>query len=141
MLSGQLDLDPAGPLLAQPAAARTIVLTAAAAPAGQRARLARAADLIVAGEDSVPSSAAAIAALASRGYRRILAEGGPHLLGQLAVAGLLDELCVDQPAAGRRPGRPHHRTARRAPARPGWGWPTCWPTTATCSAATWSQRG
>ena len=38
--------------------------------------------------------AAAIAALADRGHRRILAEGGPRLLGQLAAAGLLDELCL-----------------------------------------------
>jgi riboflavin biosynthesis pyrimidine reductase len=36
----------------------------------------------------------AIRALAGLGYRRVLAEGGPRLLGQLAAAGLLDELCV-----------------------------------------------
>ena len=136
VLSGQLDLDPASPLLAQPAAARTIVLTVAAAPASQRARLARAADLIVAGDDSVQLDLA-IGALASRGYRRILAEGGPHLLGQLAVAGLLDELCVSispllaAGPAGRiiQASQPPHRPAQHRPAqhRPGPGsrWRTC----------------
>jgi len=51
------------------------------------------ADVIIAGEQGV-SAAAAVSALAGRGYREILAEGGPHLLGQLSAAGLLDELCV-----------------------------------------------
>jgi riboflavin biosynthesis pyrimidine reductase len=94
VLSGRLDLDPAGPLLAEaPDGARTIVITAESAPAARRAEVARHADIIVGGEHEV-SAAAAVSALASRGYREILAEGGPHLLGQLAAAGLIDELCV-----------------------------------------------
>jgi riboflavin biosynthesis pyrimidine reductase len=94
VLSGRLDLDPAGPLLAAaPAGARTIVITAESAPADRRAEVARHADVIIGGEHEV-SAAAAVSALASRGYREILAEGGPHLLGQLAAAGLIDELCV-----------------------------------------------
>ncbi|MGD0924719.1 MAG: pyrimidine reductase family protein [Streptosporangiaceae bacterium] len=94
VLSGRLDLDPAGPLVAgAPAWARTIVITAESAPADRRAELARHADVIIAGEQGV-SAAAAVSALAGRGYREILAEGGPHLLGQLSAAGLLDELCV-----------------------------------------------
>ncbi len=94
VLSGRLDLDPAGPLLAEaPAWARTIVITAESAPADRRAELARHADVIIAGEQGV-SAAAAVSALAGQGYREILAEGGPHLLGQLSAAGLLDELCV-----------------------------------------------
>ena len=36
----------------------------------------------------------ALHALAGLGYRRILAEGGPQLLGELAAAELLDELCL-----------------------------------------------
>ena len=47
----------------------------------------------MAGQDSVDLKAA-IAALAERGHRRMLAEGGPHLLAQIAEAGLLDELCL-----------------------------------------------
>jgi riboflavin biosynthesis pyrimidine reductase len=94
VLSRALDLDTDGPLLAGPAdAARTIVLTTQAAPAERRAAAARHADVIVAGKDVI-APAAAIDALAERGYRRILLEGGPALLGQIADAGLLDELCL-----------------------------------------------
>ena len=35
-----------------------------------------------------------MAALSDLGYRHVLAEGGPSLLGQLAQAGRLDELCL-----------------------------------------------
>ncbi len=37
---------------------------------------------------------AAVAELGRLGYSRILCEGGPTLLGQLAAAGLVDELCL-----------------------------------------------
>ena len=33
-------------------------------------------------------------ALAERGHRRLLAEGGPRLLAQLIEASLVDELCL-----------------------------------------------
>ncbi len=94
VLSGRLDLDPAGPLLAgAPAGARTIVITTESAPAARRADVARHADVIIGGEHEV-TAAAAVSALAGLGYREVLAEGGPRLLGQLAAAGLIDELCV-----------------------------------------------
>jgi riboflavin biosynthesis pyrimidine reductase len=48
---------------------------------------------VVCGIDRV-NFVAAIAALASHGYRRIHCEGGPMLLGQLAAAGLLNECCL-----------------------------------------------
>lgn len=86
-------LDPDGPLLAEPAGARTIVLTTAAAPAGWRAAVAARADVIVAGRDRV-TPVAAVEALAGHGYLRILTEGGPSLLSQIAAAGLLHELCL-----------------------------------------------
>ena len=62
--------------------------------------------MIVAGEESVDFKAA-VAALAERGHRRLLAEGGPHLLGELLAAGLLDELCLTTGPllAGPGPGR------------------------------------
>jgi riboflavin biosynthesis pyrimidine reductase len=107
VVTRSLDLDPGSPLLnTAPADARTIVLTTERAPAGRRADMARHADVAVTGQDSV-SPAAAIAALAERGHRRILVEGGPHLLGQIAAAGLLDELCltVSPLLAGGRAGR------------------------------------
>ncbi len=89
-----LDLDAASPLLTDaPPHARTIVITTEAAPAGRRAAVARTAEVIVAGEASVDLKAA-VDSLAERGHQRILTEGGPHLLAQLAGAGLLDELCL-----------------------------------------------
>jgi riboflavin biosynthesis pyrimidine reductase len=95
VVSRALDLDLDGPLLAgvQPGWARTIVLTTEAAPPDRRAAAARHADVIVAGEDLV-TAAGAIRALASRGFTRILAEGGPTLLGLIAAGRLLDELCL-----------------------------------------------
>jgi len=94
VVSARLDLDPAAPLLAgAPPHARTIVITTAEAPARRRAELARHADIIVAGDKTVDLKAA-VSALADRGYRHVLAEGGPHLLAQLVEAGLMDELCL-----------------------------------------------
>jgi riboflavin biosynthesis pyrimidine reductase len=94
VVSRRLDLDPDSPLItAAPAHARTIVITAAQAPADRRAELARHADVIVAGDETVDLTAA-VSALTKRGHRRMLAEGGPRLLAQLAEAGLLDELCL-----------------------------------------------
>ena len=94
MLTRRLDFDPDSPLIATaPPDARTIVITVAQAPADRRAELARHADVIVAGDQTVDLQAA-VDALAERGYRRLLAEGGPHLLAQLLETGLLDELCL-----------------------------------------------
>ena len=94
VVTARLDLDPDSPLVtAAPPDARTIVVTTARAPADRRAGLARHADVIVAGDETVDLKAA-VAALAGRGYRRLLTEGGPHLLAQLAGAGLMDELCL-----------------------------------------------
>ena len=47
----------------------------------------------MAGEKTVDLKTA-VCALAERGHRRMLAEGGPHLLAQLLEARLLDELCL-----------------------------------------------
>jgi riboflavin biosynthesis pyrimidine reductase len=94
VLSASLDLDPDAPLLAQaPPDARTIVLTSQAAPASRRAAVGRHADVIVAGADRV-SASQAIGALGRLGHARILTEGGPSLLAQIAATGELDELCL-----------------------------------------------
>jgi len=93
VVTGKLDLNEDAPLLAGTAQARTIVLTTEAAPAARRAAVARHADVVVAGRDAV-SPAAAVGALAARGYHRVLVEGGPGLLGQITAVGLLDEVCV-----------------------------------------------
>jgi riboflavin biosynthesis pyrimidine reductase len=94
VVTRQLDLDLASPLLAaSPAHARTIVITTEAAPAGRRAAAAATADVIIAGQESVDVRAA-VDALAGRGYRRILTEGGPRLLSHFIDADVLDELCL-----------------------------------------------
>lgn len=94
VITARLDLDPASRLIASaPPSARTIVITTAQAPADRRATLDGLAEVIVAGQETVDVKAA-LAALAERGHRRILAEGGPRLLAQIAAAGLLDELCL-----------------------------------------------
>jgi len=73
--------------------ARPVVVTVATAPAKARARAAEVADVVVAGERDV-DLARALDALGARGWRAVLCEGGPTLNGQLAAAGLLDELCL-----------------------------------------------
>jgi riboflavin biosynthesis pyrimidine reductase len=95
VVSTALELDLTSPLLARsPGHARTIVLTTEAAPAARRAEAARTAEVIVTGTGPVVTAAAAVGALAARGLRRVLAEGGPHLLGQITAEALLDELCL-----------------------------------------------
>jgi riboflavin biosynthesis pyrimidine reductase len=94
VVTARLDLDPSSPLIdSAPASARTIVITTAQAPADRRAALEERAEVIVAGQETVDLKAA-VSALAERGHRRMLTEGGPHLLAQIAAAGLLDELCL-----------------------------------------------
>jgi riboflavin biosynthesis pyrimidine reductase len=51
------------------------------------------AEVIRCGADRVDLTAARDA-LTARGLTQVLSEGGPHLLGQLAGADLLDELCL-----------------------------------------------
>jgi riboflavin biosynthesis pyrimidine reductase len=99
VLSRSLDLDLGSRLFGDPAdarsarTARTIVITTQRARERQRRAAARVADVIVAGAADV-SMTAAIAALAARGHRNILVEGGPNVLGQLAAESQLDELCL-----------------------------------------------
>jgi len=92
IVSGRLDLDLTTPLFTA-AEHRTIVLTCATAPAGQRAAAAELADLVICGEERVDVGLA-IAALHERGFRCLLTEGGPTLLRALVAAALLDEICL-----------------------------------------------
>jgi riboflavin biosynthesis pyrimidine reductase len=92
VITRRLDLDLTGPLFG-PGAARTIVLTTGLAPEQRLAAAGRVADVIVTGQDNV-TAAAAVDALAGRGHRKILVEGGPTWLGQLNAERLLDELCL-----------------------------------------------
>jgi riboflavin biosynthesis pyrimidine reductase len=85
-------LDWGAPFFTHPKA-KPIVITVASAPADNRERAAKVADVIVAGDVDVDLRQA-IVALGQRGATKVLAEGGPTLNGQLATAGLIDELCL-----------------------------------------------
>ncbi len=104
LVTRTLGLNLTSPLFADaPPDARTIVITCAASDDDLRAATAKAADVIVAGEEAV-DLAAALRALEQRGLTRVLCEGGPHLLGDLTAAGLLDELCLSLSPALAGPG-------------------------------------
>jgi riboflavin biosynthesis pyrimidine reductase len=70
-----------------------IVLTVSSAPKAALARAEDVAEVILAGAEDVDLTRA-VDELGRRGAKQVLAEGGPTLNGQLAHAGLLDELCV-----------------------------------------------
>jgi riboflavin biosynthesis pyrimidine reductase len=94
VVSRSLRLDPTSALFtdAQPDA-RTIVLTCEAGDADVRSALDNVTDVILCGDDDV-DLAVARRALEDRGLTRILSEGGPTLFGDLANAGVVDELCL-----------------------------------------------
>ncbi|RLP95313.1 pyrimidine reductase family protein [Micromonospora sp. BL4] len=103
VVSGSLDLDPAQAAFAD-APVRPVVLTHAGVdpPPG----LADVADVLRCGTDRV-DLAAGLDELHRRGLTQLLCEGGPHLLGALTAADLVDELCltVAPLLAGPGPGR------------------------------------
>ncbi|MFL6183072.1 MAG: dihydrofolate reductase family protein [Actinomycetes bacterium] len=82
------NLDPDADYLG--GSSRAIVITCASGRDNLGAVSDRA-DLIVAGNDAVDLRAA-FGELHDRGHRRLLSEGGPHLLGSLLDAGLIDEM-------------------------------------------------
>jgi riboflavin biosynthesis pyrimidine reductase len=92
VVTRSLDLSDCRPLLSA-LPAQTIVITTAEAAARPTAAWASDVRIVVAGETRVDIGQA-VAALVSLGFREILTEGGPHLLGQLIRAGLLEELCL-----------------------------------------------
>ncbi len=85
-------LDWASPLFSD-AEQRPIVVTVASAAQDDRARAAAVADVVLAGDHDVDMDRA-LAVLGERGADNVLMEGGPSLIGQLAKADLVDELCV-----------------------------------------------
>lgn len=92
VVSGRLALDPASELF-QGGGERTIVVTHARSDSGARDRIAEVADVVVAGDEQV-DLAFALDELTGRGLTRVLCEGGPSLLADLAATGRLDELCL-----------------------------------------------
>jgi len=73
--------------------ARPLVLTSSSADADARARAAEVADVVVAGDERVDLGLA-LRELGRMGHSVVLTEGGPTLHAELALAGLLDELCL-----------------------------------------------
>jgi riboflavin biosynthesis pyrimidine reductase len=94
VVSRSLAFDWTAPVFTDaPEDARTHLITCAAADPARRARAEDVATVIVAGDDRV-EPAAALRALAERGHRVVLCEGGPTWLGELVAADRLDELCL-----------------------------------------------
>jgi riboflavin biosynthesis pyrimidine reductase len=90
VVTATLDLDLGTPLFTE-ATVRPLVLTTQRVPAAARAAAGEVADVLVCGDTAVDLHAA-LDALAGRGLRWVLCEGGPDLLAQLAATERLDEL-------------------------------------------------
>lgn len=73
-----------------------LVVTGAAGAGRARAAVGDDRAVVVPGADDPdsPDLRAAVADLAARGLRHVLAEGGPHLLADLLAVDLVDELCL-----------------------------------------------
>lgn len=94
VVSGSLELNWKLKLFSQaPAHAKTMIITTETADPAKVTEAKRHTDVITAGTDWV-EPAAALQALADRGHRVVLCEGGPMLLGEFAAAERLDELCL-----------------------------------------------
>ena len=91
VVTRSLTLDLAGPLFG--GVVPTYVLTSRAADPARIAAAERVGHVVVCGDDDVDVTAA-VAALHAAGLRRLLCEGGPTLLAQVAGADRLDELCL-----------------------------------------------
>jgi riboflavin biosynthesis pyrimidine reductase len=115
VMSASLSLELSAPLFSTATEAPTLVITGRAAPVGRRNDIIDIAggpaklQLVEARSDSSGGVdfGEAIASLRELGYRRVLCEGGPRLLGAGVAAGAVDELCVSYspmlagPSAGR----------------------------------------
>jgi riboflavin biosynthesis pyrimidine reductase len=94
VVSRSLELDWSGRAFTDPDLdGQAVVVTCAAADPERLAQARRAADVLIAGDERV-EPALALAALADRGHRVVLTEGGPTWLGELVAGGHLDELCL-----------------------------------------------
>lgn len=94
VVSGSLKLNWQLKLFSQPPEhAKTLIITSEAADPDRLAEAQQHAEVIIAGAHRV-EPAAALRALAERGHRVVLCEGGPRLLGEFVTADRLDELCL-----------------------------------------------
>ncbi|WP_405775967.1 pyrimidine reductase family protein [Streptomyces sp. NBC_00859] len=94
VVSRSLELDFSLPLFTAPLVP-TLVITGAGAAADRMDEARRAgARVVIAGDAGAVDPARAVRELAALGFRRLLTEGGPRMLGQFVAAGVLDELCL-----------------------------------------------
>ncbi|MCX4514923.1 pyrimidine reductase family protein [Streptomyces sp. NBC_01619] len=94
VVTAGLDLDFSLPLFTSPLVPTLILTGAAASPERVAAAEKSGAEVVIAGDGPGIDPARAVEALAGRGMRRLLTEGGPRLLGQFVASGVLDELCL-----------------------------------------------
>jgi riboflavin biosynthesis pyrimidine reductase len=91
------DLDPAARLFTETVdglpRSTPIIVTCTSAIAATRNRLGSAAEVIACGADAVDLTVMRTI-LVERGFLRLHCEGGPHLLGDLIAADLVDELLI-----------------------------------------------
>lgn len=92
LVTGRLRVDPSDPIITD-AVAPTVIVTCATSDVERRVALAALTPVIVAGQDTV-DLAQARTALAARGLRRLVCEGGPTLFATALAAGIVDELCL-----------------------------------------------
>ncbi|MFR9722155.1 pyrimidine reductase family protein [Streptomyces sp. MS19] len=94
VVSASLHLDFSLPLFTEPEVP-TLVVTGARAPhAGLAAARTAGVEVVTAGDEAGVDPVRLKRELVTRGHTRLLTEGGPRLLGQLAAAGVVDELCL-----------------------------------------------
>ncbi|MFE0325358.1 pyrimidine reductase family protein [Streptomyces sp. NPDC058960] len=94
VVSSSLELDFSWPLFTSPLVPTLVLTGAAAAPDRVAAAEKAGARVVIAGDGMGVDPVRAVRALAELGMTRLLTEGGPRLLGQLVVSGVLDELCL-----------------------------------------------
>jgi riboflavin biosynthesis pyrimidine reductase len=121
LVSARGEIDPSAASLELGA----LVVTTAAGAARLRGRLPGAAEVCVLDGDGRLEPADVLGAVHARGHQVLLTEGGPHLLGDLAAAGHLDELflTLSPVLAGRDGKRPRMGLVEGAtllPATPRW---------------------
>lgn len=93
VVTESLQLDWRAPLFAD-AETPTLVICGGHSNERRRRDAAETAEVVVAGDSHLADLAVALGMLEERGMAHVLTEGGPTLHGELARAGLLDELCV-----------------------------------------------
>jgi riboflavin-specific deaminase-like protein len=105
IVSASCNLDPESAVFTE-APVRPFVVTTTSAPPERRAAVASVAHVLAMGDGTVDLPAA-LEVLRRMGFAQILCEGGPHLLGALTGADLVDEMCltVTPMLVGPGPGR------------------------------------